>query len=148
MTKTGTFAERLRSALRDSGRRAVDVYKEIGVSKATWYHWLGERESVPEPETCLRLARSLGVEARWLIDGTGERQLYQPMLTQEQIDIAEAWPFLSPALREQIAVLIRHAAVELVPSLKKPLATVDKHLQERANRLLERAQEAARAKTK
>lgn len=147
MNASSTFADRLRVALEESGRKPADVYKELKVSKATWYTWAGrgERVSMPESETAIRLARALGVNVRWLVTGKGEKHSTAVTWAQEQIDIAEAWPNLPSALREQIAVLIRHAAAELAPSLRGALTTVDRELQERANRLLEEAQAAARA---
>lgn len=143
VTEVNDFAARLKWAVRESGKPAADVYRRLKVSKATWYTWTGDRASVPEPATCFALADELGIEPRWLITGKGPRIEPVQRFTQEQIDLAEAWPSLPPATQQAIASLIRAAVVDMAPSLKAPLSKTNRELQERANRLLEEAQRNA-----
>lgn len=140
MPSLSTFAERLKDALKTSGKRPVEVYGPLGASRSTWYTWVGQRESVPEPEMCLRLAEALGVSAQWLLTGKGPRHPMKKPYSQEQIDIAEAWPHLSPQAQKTIALLLREAVIEIAPALKPSLAPGDEELQKRADRLLEEAQ--------
>jgi len=137
------FAERLDDALLESGKKKSDVYNAIGSNKQAWSAWMN-RGSIPEPSTALKLAMELGVNVRWLIDGKGQRKAVKQQFSQDQIDIAEAWPNLPPLLQEQIALLIRHSAADAVPTLRNAMTSGDREDQERANRLLEAAQEKAR----
>lgn len=140
MAGLSTFAERLKDALKASGKSPAEVYGALKVSKATWYTWAGQRESIPEPDTCLRLAALLGVSPQWLVSGKGQRQPVKKPYTQEQIDIAEAWPHLSPQAQKTIALLLREAVIEMAPQLESPLKSAPDELQDRANRLLTEAQ--------
>lgn len=144
---TTSFKERLLEALRDSGKKPAEIYRACGSNKGTWGTWVGVRESVPEPEMCAKLARALGVNLVWLVDGKGEKKASKMEFSQEQMDIAEAWPTLSPDLQKHIAWLMQREVAERIPALRESLAPVDPELQERANRLLEAAQKAARKKT-
>ena len=140
MAELATFADRLSDAIRESGKRPAEVYRKLKVKKGTFYTWVGQRESVPEPATCMRLAEFLGINQRWLLTGKGPRRPMKKPYTQEQIDIAEAWPHLSAGAQQSIAVLVRAAVLEAVPELEKSLGETNEELQERANRLLEEAQ--------
>ncbi len=145
MNTLDSFPARLRAALKDSGKSAAEVYRRIGVSKATWYTWTGERESTPEPETCFKLADCLGVMPRWLITGNGPRMPIAPRFTQEQLDLAEAWPSLPAPTQQAIAMLIRSAANEMAPGLKGPPTRLSREMQERADRLFDEAQKKLRS---
>lgn len=61
------FGGRLRSALK--GKTASTVAKAVGVAPSTLHKY--QQGAMPAADTAMRLARVLGVEVSWLIEGEG-----------------------------------------------------------------------------
>jgi transcriptional regulator with XRE-family HTH domain len=57
---------KLRSLLKNMNKSAV--CKSVNLSVATLEGIIGERRSIPNANTALKLARALGVDPGWLID--------------------------------------------------------------------------------
>ena len=140
MSVTSTFASRLLEAVADAGIPEEGAYAHAGVKRGTWHTWVGTRQSVPKGDALVKLASRFNVRPEWLATGKGPKKAMQPTFTQAQIDVAEAWPYLSSQTQAAVADLIRAAAISIEPGLAGSLINVDTELQERANRLLEEAQ--------
>lgn len=131
--------------MEEAGYTAKGLAKKLGVSRATVGHWLGPRQSVPAADTCYHLSEVLNVTNRWLVTGRPPKERVLGQLTQDQLDLAEAWPHLPAHTQQSIAILIAAAASELEPNLGGHLRPVNSAQQERANRILEAAQQRVRA---
>ena len=134
------FRDRLRAAIARSNKTAKAIYGQIGVSKAIYYNWQSEGGSLPRAENIFPLADALGVEARWLITGEGPMTVDKQVFSQEQTDIADAWPLLPESTRHHVQLLIDDAVVTEIPQLRSSYENASRTDQKRANAILERAQ--------
>lgn len=144
MDRKTTFAQRIEEARGDAGLSVIELCRRVKVSRNTYYQWTGERQSVPEADTMFALADALNVTARWLATGKSPKARLLGDLTQEQIDIAIAWPHLSPHTRLSISQLINADVAARIPLLQQPYASINQDDQERASRLIDAAQQAIR----
>jgi hypothetical protein len=68
MSAVGTFGDRLREAVRRSGRSAAWLAHETGINPATISRWM-QGHTEPQALYAERVAAALGVEAGWLLRG-------------------------------------------------------------------------------
>lgn len=65
MERTATTPERLREAMADTGKKAIDLARETGLSHSTISRYLSGAVE-PRQEAIIKLAAALGVSEWWL----------------------------------------------------------------------------------
>ena len=145
MTESSTFRERLAEAFDESPKTVEQLCKEIKLARATWYKYAGPVEAQPSHIRLFQLADALNVTARWLSTGKEPKARVLEGFTQEQLEVAAAWPKLPEGVKDSIRVLINAAVAEKIPALAPAYAAVTIEAQKRASEVLEEAQEEAQA---
>lgn len=106
-----SFASRLKSAAADRGLSQADLARRLGVTRGAVSHWYSGR-SVPEGATLAALADAVGVAARWIASGVGDRTPAPAPAAPSTTDLDEvesallnAFRSLSPEGRSALASL-------------------------------------------
>ena len=95
-----TTSERLKYALELRGMKAVDLAKELGLSRASISQWLSSTTKELSAKNALNAAKVLNIDPYWLVFGTGspdtglskqEKEIISSLrkLDTESVELAE-----------------------------------------------------------
>jgi transcriptional regulator with XRE-family HTH domain len=106
------FKENLKSELIYSGMMVKELCAKTGIKRHTLDNYLNTHNSLPNAETAVKIARTLGVSVEYLVTGTeGKTKRTQPPLPPDMrllVDIAD-----------KLSLKNRRLAIKLVKVLKE-----------------------------
>ena len=122
-----SLGERIRHAIKESGRTQKDVAKLVGIAENTLVNYIkGKR--IPDAETVAKIGGLCGVSLDWLITGKGSMQPAPSVRDEESAsDVVEAMQAgkISPAYaKAKIEALMQRHENEF-ETLRLILATIE-----------------------
>jgi transcriptional regulator with XRE-family HTH domain len=81
------FSDRLKSAIKSSGKRKGALAQHCGVEPSTVTRWLNDTQ--PMSESIVRMAEFLGVDAKWLMMGDTSADLAENSANPKKPGIGE-----------------------------------------------------------
>jgi transcriptional regulator with XRE-family HTH domain len=97
-----TITDRVRAAIDASGIKQAEIARRVGVERQTVGDWYHGRSLYIRPEHLFALADTLGIEARWLATGQGQRLA----IKHPPSNYTEALDRLSPEAQRALLVLL------------------------------------------
>lgn len=104
-----TLADRLKSAMNESGVRQLDLARACGISAPSVNNWLSGKTRALKGVTLHKAAALLGVNELWLAEGIGPKSRTDTVGTENSAAIAPTWPFreVSPERYAQLPEFVK-----------------------------------------